>query len=119
MPTALAAALTEETTQRALLPLVDAVINGHLGTAVSNFATAVFGATAFDEALAARKEEMMGMQTNGFHGGQYVCTSLMRSYVVLRGLAEEVNAEELLAIAVQHFTREVVGPALARVEAGW
>ncbi|KAK5135110.1 hypothetical protein LTR08_005635 [Meristemomyces frigidus] len=101
MPTTLAAAaLPEETRQRALLPLVDAVINGHLGTAVSDFAKTVFGTTAFDEALAARKDEMKGMEVNGFHGGQYVCTSLMRSYVVLKGLGEEENAEELLVIAV-------------------
>ena len=93
MPSALAVAATEETKQRALLPLIDAVINGHLGTAVSDFATAVCGETEFDDALAGRKENMKGMKTNGSYGGQYVCMSLMRSYVALRGLGEEQNAE--------------------------
>lgn len=119
MPTTLSATPDDQTKQRALLPLVDATINGHLGTKVEDFGKGVFGATTFDQAVADRKAEMEGMPANGHWGELGVCTGLMRSYVVLKGLGETDNAEELKAIAVQHFLRDTVEAELAKVEAGW
>lgn len=101
------------------MPLVTAHLNGHLGTDVEDFGKVVFGADTFEQAVKDRKAEMEGMQTNGSHGSTGVCTSMMRSFVVLKGLGEDANAEELKKIAVQHFTRDVADAELARVQAGW
>ncbi|KAK5135111.1 hypothetical protein LTR08_005636 [Meristemomyces frigidus] len=119
MPTALTTTPDDNTKQRALVPLVSAHINGHFGTKLEDFGRAVFGAQAFDEAVEVRKAEMKGMPVNGSYGSTGICTSIMRSYIVLRGLGETENAEELRAIAEEAFLRDTTAAELARVEAGW
>ncbi|KAI7567463.1 hypothetical protein KC343_g10641 [Hortaea werneckii] len=110
---------TKDAQDRALQPLTDAIINMH-GRAVSDFTKAVFGEERVESALAERREEIKGMPTNGSFGEAGSCTSLMRSYVVLKGeLGEEGNAAELREIAERHFGREMVAHELQRVESGW
>ncbi|KAI6820096.1 hypothetical protein KC340_g14298 [Hortaea werneckii] len=122
MPTELPTTTTTESQDaqdRALQPLTDAIINMH-GRAVSDFTKAVFGDQRTETALAERREEIKGMPTNGSFGEAGSCTSLMRSYVVLKGeLGEDGNAAELRGIAERHFGREMVAQELLKVESGW
>ncbi|KAK5126748.1 hypothetical protein LTR85_009682 [Meristemomyces frigidus] len=119
MPTALTTTPTNDTKQRALVPLVTAHLVGHLGTKLEDYGKTVFGDATFDQAVTDRKAEMQGMATNGSHGSAGVCTSMMRTVVVLKGLGESDNAEELKQIAVEVFLRDTVEAELARVVAGW
>lgn len=116
--TALTSTPNEAIKVKALLPLVDADLNGDFDNEVAEFGKTVFGHEAWAKAREARKVERQGIPMNGGVEGTYVCVSLMRTFTILKGMGEAENAEELKRLAVEKWNVEMVQEALRKIDDG-
>lgn len=120
MPTALASP-SQAFTDSVLAPLINAHLNGHLGTKLIDFAKMLFGDQTAEAALDQEKEDRKPYQAgmaNGGHGQTGVCTSIVRAHLHLRANGEEANATELREIADGHFGAQTVDDEMAKVLMG-
>ncbi|KAK3068397.1 hypothetical protein LTR53_014064 [Teratosphaeriaceae sp. CCFEE 6253] len=103
-----------------LIPLIDAHLNGSLGTEVLDFATALFGKAATDASVKEGKEERKEAFPANGAAVMAVCRSMVRAYVELRKDDEqEGSARELRAIADKFYGKEVVDDEVGNVMMGW
>lgn len=116
--TALTSTPNEANKAKALLPLVDADLNGDFDEELAEFGKTVFGEEAWTKAREDRKAERAGMAMNGGIEAVHVCTSLMRTYVILKGFGEMENAEGLKVLATGKYGEDVVKDAIVKVENG-
>jgi hypothetical protein len=106
---------------RVVQPLVSAHMNGHFGTKVLDYTTALFGAQTTEQALKDYKadlDEIGPSQMNGGFGQTVTCTSLCRAWWYLEQKGQTANANELRGIACDHFGEKTVADQCADVMLG-
>jgi len=119
MATPLAADRDAQQVERALDCLLTATAHLESTSKLITFAKTVFGDTKVDEGLAQIKEEhATGAYMNGGSGPYYGYLGLMRAFVVFQDMGENGNADELLWLALEQTSDDVLEGCLVRIRNG-